>query len=186
MRLFVAVRFPATVRRALSGVVRELSDGELPVRWTPPARMHLTLRWLGERSAEERDAAAAVMERVAAASEPFEAGFGALGAFPSPRRPRVLWIAVDATPRLRVLRDELERGFAGAGLGRDDRSFRPHVTLGRARSDAGPGAFRSFVDRGAGITVDARFDVSAIQLVRSRLAPDGARYETVASAALGA
>src|SRR5690606_15385356 len=134
VRLFVAVNFPGPVRDSLSDLVDELAAEDLPVRWTSPERLHLTLRWLGDRSSEERRAAENVLRDVAVGTEPFEARFGGLGAFPTPRRPQVVWVAVDGGPRLRVLRDELERGFAAAGLGRDRRSFRPHVTLGRARS----------------------------------------------------
>lgn len=184
MRLFVAVRFPPAVRRELGELVEELKSADLPVRWTPEANLHLTIRWLGDRDASERDATAAVLESVARSTEAFETGFGSIGAFPSPRRPRVLWIAVEATPRLRVLRDELERGFAAAGLGRDDRSFRPHVTLGRTRGAAGPGSFRAFVDQQAKLGTDLRFRVDAVELVRSHLAADGARHETLVRAAL--
>lgn len=186
MRLFVAVNFPAAVREALSGLVEELSAASLPVRWTPAANFHVTLRWLGERSARDRDAAAEILRGVATDAEPLNAGFGPLGAFPSPRRPRVIWLAVEAGPRLRLLRDELERQLAASGFGRDERSFRPHVTLGRARSGARPGAFRPFVARSADLAVEMSFPIDSIDLMRSRLGPDGARYERLVEARLGA
>ena len=185
MRLFVAVNFPAPVRRALARLSAELEALDLPVRWVEADNYHLTLRWLGDGDERSRDTAAAVVREVAADAEPFEAGFGALGAFPSPRRPRVIWVAVEADPRLRLLHAELERSFAQRGLGRDERSFRPHVTLGRARRDAHPGAFRPFAAVPEVRGVDARFPVLSLDLMRSALGPAGARYALLASATLG-
>lgn len=185
MRLFVAVNFPTPVLRALGRLVAELSEAQLPVRWTSGYAFHLTLRWLGDRGDEDRAAAAAILREAAAEFEPFEAGFGSVGAFPSPRRPRVIWISVEASPRLRLLRDELERLLARDGFGRDERSFRPHVTLGRTRRGASPGAFRPFVAISGSLGVETAFPVHFVDLMQSHLGPDGARYERVASAELG-
>lgn len=184
MRLFVAVNFSASVRKALAGVVSELSGAGLPVRWTPETNFHLTLRWLGSHDPSVARVVANILRETAANAEPFETGFGAVGAFPSPRRPRVIWIAVEAGPRLRLLRDQLERRFAGAGFGRDDRSFRPHVTLGRARRGARPGAFRPFVALAADLGIDRSVPVTSIDLMRSHTEPAGARYERLARASL--
>ena len=186
MRLFVAVNFPASVRQALSRLVSELSDARLPVRWTPEENFHLTLRWLGHHDQAVVDAVGRALAGTAADTRPFETEFGLVGAFPSPRRPRVIWIAIEAGPRLRLLRDQLERRLAGEGFGRDERSFRPHVTLGRARRDARPGAFRSFVALTGNLGLEASVPVASIDLMRSYTAPAGARYERLLEARLGA
>ena len=185
MRLFVAVNFPASVRRALSGLVDELSGAALPVRWTPESDFHLTLRWLGSCDRGEADAVAAVLSEMAADAEPFEASFGAVGAFPSPRRPRVIWIAVEAGPRLRLLRDQLERRLAAEGFGRDARSFRPHVTLGRAWRGARPGAFRPFVALSGNLAIEGSVAVTSIDLMQSHTDPEGVRYERLGAMPLG-
>lgn len=185
MRLFIAVEYPPAVRSALGDLVRTLTDAGLPVRWTPEENFHLTLRFLGNRNEEEVEVLRRILLEVAADAEPFETGFGPVGAFPSPRRPRVIWISVDAGPRLRLLRDELERRLAAAGFGRDEHSFRPHVTLGRARKDAAPGAFREFVSLAGGLRVDESVSVDSIHLVRSHPGSDGSRYERLVTARLG-
>jgi 2'-5' RNA ligase len=186
VRLFVAVNFPASVRKALANLASELSGAELPVRWTPEPNFHLTLRWLGNQDAAAADLLSRILVETATDAEPFEAGFGAVGAFPSPRRPRVIWIAVEAGPRLRLLRDQLERRLAAEGFGRDERSFRPHVTLGRARRAARPGAFRTFVSASGNLRIDQSVPVQSIDLMRSHTEPEGARYERLARAVLGA
>lgn len=185
MRLFVAVNFTRSVREALAGLVSELAEATLPVRWTPEDKFHLTLRWLGDQDRSAIETVGRVLAETAIDAEPFEAGFGAVGAFPSPRRPRVIWIAVDAGPRLRILRDQLERRLAAEGFGRDQRSFRPHVTLGRSRRGARPGAFRSFVALSGNLGVERSVPIDAVELMRSHSSSDGVRYETLVQARLG-
>ena len=185
MRLFVAVNFSVAVRRSLARVTARLAEADLPVRWTSEEAFHLTLRWLGDRDDDDRAVVTAILCEVAAGFEPFEAGFGPVGAFPSPRRPRVIWIAVEAGAHLRLLRDELEHRLARDGFGRDERSFHPHVTLGRARRDSRPADFRPFVGLSADIGVASSFPVSSVDLMQSHLHRDGARYERLAEAALG-
>ena len=171
MRLFVAVNFPGPVRRSLARVTARLAEAGLPVRWTSEEAFHLTLRWLGDRDDYDRAVVTAILYEVAAGFEPFEAGFGPVGAFPSPRRPRVIWIAVEAGARLRLLRDE--------------RSFHPHVTLGRARRDSHAADFRPFASLRADIGVAVSFPVASVDLMQSHLHRDGARYERLEAAALG-
>jgi 2'-5' RNA ligase len=185
LRLFAAVNFSDPVRRSLARVAARLAKAGLPVRWTSEEAFHLTLRWLGDREDDDRAVVTAILYEVAAGFEPFEAGFGAVGAFPSPRRPRVIWIAVEGGTRLRLLRDALEQRLARDGFGRDERSFHPHVTLGRVRRDSQAADFRPFVSLSADIGVGASFPVSSVDLMRSHLHRNGARYERLAAAALG-
>ncbi|MGI9039286.1 MAG: RNA 2',3'-cyclic phosphodiesterase [Gemmatimonadota bacterium] len=185
MRMFVAVNLTSVVKRELERLSRRLAATGLPVRWVPPGNYHLTLRWLGEQSDAARPRIVEVLEEAAAGAAPFEIRFGSVGAFPSPRRPRVIWIAIDAGPALRVLRDGLERSLAAEGFERDGRSFRPHVTLGRATSDASPGAFRAFAASTPGLTIDAAVTIRSLDLMRSRVSPGGAQYERLDRLNLG-
>jgi 2'-5' RNA ligase len=72
------------------------------------------------------------------------------------------------------------------GIPRENRPFRPHVTLGRASRDAGPGDFVDFERRAKTMCLDAEVEVRKIDLMRSHLEPTGARYERLVSAGFGA
>jgi 2'-5' RNA ligase len=184
--VFVAVNMPVRIQRDLARVTRRLSLASIPVRWVPPQNLHLTLRFLGEQAESERGSIVDVLNRAAEDADPFEVSFGAVGAFPSPRQPKVIWIEVEAVPRLRLLRGSLEREMARAGFGTDAVPFRPHVTLGRASRGSTPGAFRDFVPASGAIEVNSVLRVSALDLVRSRTLSGGAEYELLDRVRLGA
>ena len=149
-------------------------------------RIETAIRFLEQTFREQPtlEEVAAAMEEVAVATGPVLLRFGQVGAFPSPRRPRVIWVGLDSGPRLRLLHDALDRRMAEFGVGREDRPFRPHVTVGRADRNAGPGEFRDFERHAREMSVDAEVQIEKIDLMESRLRPGGAEYQKLASSRL--
>jgi RNA 2',3'-cyclic 3'-phosphodiesterase len=183
MRLFVAVNLPPETRRLLHQAVAPLRVLELPVRWVAEDALHLTLKFLGEVPAERLPELGEATASAAAAAEPFELRIAGLGAFPSLRRPRVLWAGIQATPPLAALQRRVEEAFADLGFPPEARDFAPHLTLGRVREGGGSPALERAA---AGIRVESSVEVGSVDLMRSHLAASGARYERLIAAPLGA
>ena len=200
-RLFVAVPLPAATCTAVTAVVDRVRErlaaadadaatrGGAPggrVRWVRMDGLHLTLRFLGGTAEEHLAALSRAVDAAAAGSAAFEVAIDGAGAFPSPARPRSLWLAIvaggDALTDLAVRIDE---AVVAEGWPHDDRSFRAHLTL--ARTDgvrAGPLAARELADAASGL--NERFLADRIVLFRSHLGGGPARYEPLHEAALGA
>jgi 2'-5' RNA ligase len=109
-----------------------------------------------------------------------------VGAFPGPARPRILWIGTrEGAAELVALAARLEQALAREGFAPADKPFTPHLTVGRVRA-AGPGAPASMAAaRFLALSVPPqRFDVRAVALVSSTLAPGGSRYTILAEAPL--
>ena len=98
------------------------------------------------------------------------------GAFPTIRKPSVLWAGVDATPELRCLKQDLEWALSDLGFEKETRAFHPHLTLGRADQDGGAGAFRGLDGLAAGLSVESTFNVRSVDLMRTQPPKDGGRY----------
>ncbi len=123
-RLFVALALPDPVRSALVALTQSLPG----VTWTPPAQLHLTVRFLGDVPVPQIEPLVARFATVRV--EPFLLPVEGLGAFPPKRPPRVLWAGVGSGhPRLHQLRQRLDDTMLAAGLDVDLRTFHPHVTL---------------------------------------------------------
>lgn len=185
MRLFVALNPPAEERERLHEATLPLREAGLPVRWAAPEAIHLTLKFLGWVRPEQVDRIVEVVAEAASKTQPFEMPVRGFGAFPSLRRPRVIWAGVEATPPLRCVKHDLEWLLAPLGFEREVRAFQPHLTLGRARKEAQAGDFRDFETLVAEADYLSSFPVETVDLMQSRLSPAGARYERIASAPLG-
>src|SRR5688572_7353422 len=142
MRLFVALNLPRKERDKIFRSVRPLREATYPFRWVEPDHYHLTLKFLGEVHPERVAPIRELVEKVAAGTRPFEVQMKGLGAFPTLRRPRVLWMGADPSPALRCLKHDVEWGLASCGFERETRAFHPHLTLARCADDDMAGVFR--------------------------------------------
>lgn len=186
MRLFIAMNFPAPLRRSIAKIGDELDRAGVPARWVNPAGVHLTLKFLGEVPAATAAGIGVAMDEIGLGAEPLTVRFGTVGAFPSPRRPRVIWVGVESGPRLRLLHDALDRRMVEFGVNRETRPFRPHVTLGRVDREYGPGEFRDFEKQVRSLEVDQEIEIRQIDLMRSRLSAAGPQYSRIHASRLGA
>jgi len=185
MRLFVAVNFPARLRQKIARLCGPLQEAGVPGRWTEPDKVHLTFKFIGEVRAMDVEPISEALEEVAGKFRPFELRFGPIGAFPSPRRPRVVWLGVEPTPELRFIKDDLERRLAELGIPREERPYQPHVTLGRAPREAEAGEFRRLEEVARSLKVTDTYRVTHIDLMKSQLGAAGARHTRLVAARMG-
>ncbi|WP_018503982.1 RNA 2',3'-cyclic phosphodiesterase [Parafrankia discariae] len=146
-RLFVALLPPAETLRELATAVSEMTGGTgatgsgavtggagagVPrLRWTEPARWHVTLAFLGPVRPETRPALAERLGRVAHRHGPVGLRLDGAGRFGH----RVLWarVAGDLGPLAAGVRRAAVRAGADGG---DDRPLRAHLTLARVPDGA--------------------------------------------------
>lgn len=172
-RLFVAVDLPEDVKAR----VAELCGGLAGARWVPPEQLHLTLRFIGD--ADERLFAAIRDGLAAIKGRTFPLALKGVGCFPSPRRPRVVWVGAETGEALFFLQREVERIVSEAGVAPDEKRFSPHITLARLREGT-PSDFGVFQARHAAFRTEP-FEVEAFHLYSSTLTPAGAIHRREAS-----
>jgi 2'-5' RNA ligase len=134
-RLFFAVWPDAAALARLERLAGELAivAAGKPV---PPAKIHLTLAFLGEIDAPGAQSALSVARAVRFA--PFAMTLDCVGSF---RGARVAWAGSLATsPALASLRGDLAARLAAAGFALEDGAFAAHVTLARRIGKAVPRA----------------------------------------------
>lgn len=192
-RLFVAVPLPPEVRVQVAEVIDHLSPPDLPVRWIDPANGHITLHFLGEIEPEMAELLRMTLGSALGGHSQFELRTAEPGAFPSVRRPRVLWLGLwGPTYKLEEIYNDLGDFLDDFGLEIEDAPFHPHITVGRVRSGEGvkvgalpdqvKQAFASLGEHGvAGKDRQVSFPVTEVQLIRSHLEKDGPRYEVLES-----
>ncbi len=184
MRCFVAIELDHPLRERLCRAVPRATAGR-DVRWCRPEQLHLTLKFLGEVSTDALSAIGEVVRFASRPIEPFNLTLEGVGAFPSPRSPRVLWVGLrDPARACERWIDAADPPFESLGFSRETRRFQPHVTLARSQTAAGARALSDCV-RAAELPVDERVRVGEVVLFESRLLPGGAEYTALLRAPLG-
>ena len=176
IRSFIAIDFPEETRKALEDIQKELKQCGAGVRWVKPGSIHLTLKFLGNiHPAQVEDIALAVAEEIRD-DPPITLGAAGLGAFPSRRKPRVIWIGMEGeVQRLTRIQTRVENALEPLGFVREKRPFRPHLTIGRVKDRC---KLQALIDAMAELKIPEfdSFDVTEIILYKSDLRPTGAIY----------
>jgi RNA 2',3'-cyclic 3'-phosphodiesterase len=177
MRLFIAIGLPDSWKETLA--LPQASIGWLGrgVRWVEPRGMHLTLVFLGE---VEEDLLPEIEKGIRDAcvdTAAFSMKIRGTGTFPNPKRPRVYWAGIDAPRSLLDLQARIEDAMVELGFEKEEREFRPHLTLARIKEPIGK-------DRMTDALLRFRLEsepmaVTEVLLMQSHLSGDGATYEAL-------
>jgi RNA 2',3'-cyclic 3'-phosphodiesterase len=182
MRCFIALNLPQAERDALHAALEPIRQQDLPVRWTAADSLHLTLKFLGDIEGSEVPRIEEVLRAAADRHGPLQLELTGFGAFPSLRRASVLWVGVAPSAELSSLQQQVELACSRLGYAREQRPYRPHITVARLRA----GARAADIERAAaGFDHSAHFTIDTLDLMRSHSTGEGARYEPLLRQALG-
>lgn len=181
MRLFLALNLPPDVQAAAHAAAEPLRVVAPGLAWTAADKLHLTVKFFGERPEAEVAALIDALTPVVRQHAPAAIDLAGVGAFPRMRRrPRVLWLGVRPDPKLELLHHDIEASCAALGYPVEGRPFRPHVTLARVRAGAEPVDTHALARAAAAVPFRAAVLAATVDLMQSELAAGGSRYTTLA------
>jgi len=176
IRSFIAISIPEEIKQKLAELQARLKKADAMVKWTRAQGIHITLRFLGNVSVEEIKEAGEAISQVARQFSPFLVEANGFGTFPERGRPRVIWVGLNqGVSQLKAIFEELDKELINRGLGKADRAFSPHLTLGRIKTGKNLNKLLEYLkaepEKAYGI-----FEAKSICLFRSQLRPEGAIY----------
>ena len=176
-RIFCAVELPEEIRDQLHDHAKRVREAvsDASASWSRPENIHLTLKFFGNVSTNKLAQISAAAERAAADFSPFQIRVGGTGVFPRPSRAQVLWIGVDdPSGRLSELQQRLEDEF---DFNKEDRAYRPHLTIARIRKPEGA---RRLAETHLQMSFKQMpMTVKEFVIFRSELSPKGSRYTAI-------
>jgi 2'-5' RNA ligase len=185
-RTFLAVDVGDAIRKQAVALQKQLTksapDG---VNWTEPGGMHVTLLFLGEVDDRDVVQVCRAVKDVATREPAFSLAVSGVGAFPNPRRPKVVWGGItDGADALQKLYAALEERMLDLGCYRtEDRAYTPHLTLGRVTDDAAGFALAAELPKLAEWD-GGRVAVNEVRVYSSELRRTGPEYTVLARSPL--
>jgi RNA 2',3'-cyclic 3'-phosphodiesterase len=186
VRAFFGLPVPEPQREELGRFLAACAQAAPEFRWTPTENLHLTIRFVGsvDRSVIEAVAVALGGRTLAA----FELELDGIGTFGRGRAVRVVWLGVrsgaDAASSLAARVEEecsraglpgaLNMAHPGRRASAQERPFRAHVTLARARPREG-----AHLPEIPALPQLRPWHTDSLVLYSSRLTRTGAIYETI-------
>jgi len=178
IRSFIAFDIgEASVLRNLAKVQDVLLGTGADLKIVKPENIHITLRFLGDVTAEMVDKIHNEMGQVQ--FHPFEVNVKGVGVFPNPRHISVVWTGIrEGANELRAIFDQLEPRLQALGFTPDSKGFSPHLTVARVRTGRNRDALAEQLRTLEGFefgTVKAE----CLRLKRSVLTPQGPIYSVL-------
>lgn len=170
-RLFIAIDLPEQQRQDLEAICGGLSQD---TRWTSPAQLHLTLRFIGEVD----DCLCLPIEAALADLHfnSFRLTVQGLGYFPHRLHPKILWAGVEENHSLEQLHELIERRLVRLGITPENRRFHPHLTIARLPHRLPSAILEGYLALNSRFTTSP-FLVDSFQLYSSRLTRNGAIHQ---------
>jgi 2'-5' RNA ligase len=173
IRAFIAVEIDHRVVDKISAAINQLKSQVSGIRWVGATNFHLTLKFLGDVDEARINRIGATLEEQLHPFPRFTINAKGLGVFPDLRRPRVLWVGFSGS-QLASLVSRMEFALEPLGFAPEERSFTPHLTIGRWRQTERASktlgqSLESWKDYQFGAT-----NVDEVILFHSKLNPQGA------------
>lgn len=185
VRSFIAVALPSAVQERVLAAALSLGPALPEVRWSRKVEnLHVTLKFLGPVAVARLDELGQALVARLGAVPPFSIAVRGLGAFPSARAASIIWAGIDdrqqGLSRVAAIVEEVAASF---GFVAEDRVFRGHVTVGRARDRRAPDAREALRPFAAHAFGDVA--VGQVAVYESRLGREGSTYVLRCRAPLG-
>lgn len=172
IRLFVALKIPDEALNRLLGVCNSIAPEELKFRWEPKEKLHLTLKFIGEVEENLIPEMKSELKLIENFSE-INCEINKFGLFYRFGDPSILWAGLKCSENLELISEELNNKLQKIGVEKDNRKFKPHLTLLRVKRTVDEKLFNKFKN----YKLDPiPFKGNKISLIKSDLKKGGSVY----------
>ncbi|MBI4548988.1 MAG: RNA 2',3'-cyclic phosphodiesterase [Ignavibacteriae bacterium] len=180
IRAFIAFETPYEIRDEIYALQSQLKNSQADVRWEFLEKFHVTIKFLGNVDEQALPDVISSIETALGKYTCFDVTYQGLGAFPNLRNPRVIWVScVNADGILEKAKNELDDALLPLGFEKEDRTFHPHITLGRVKSSKRLKNLTPMLEK---LTFEPRSTtISEILVMKSVLKPEGSVYSILKS-----
>ena len=134
IRAFIAVEIEGQTKQKISELISILKKSDANAKWITEGQMHLTLKFLGNIDEGHVQKISDALSIISNNFSSFTINFSGIGAFPDLNHPAVIWLGVNKGAEfLKMLNEKIETALEKLDLKKENREFKPHLTLARMR-----------------------------------------------------
>ncbi len=182
-RCFIAIEYPQII---LDRIIKTRNDlkaiiPDKTVRWVADGNLHLTTKFLGEIAPSVLEEIRSNMRNICSVIQPIQLHIRGMGVFPNFKNPKIIWIGAEESDPLLALARRCDDTCSLSGIMKEDRPFKPHLTIGRISQNASETHQRLISEyfRSTPIPEYGKFVVDHLVLFKSDLQPTGPIYTVI-------
>ena len=131
IRYFIGLPPDTEVQEQLAQQAKEQEPTLHFAKWTHPQDYHITLAFLGDLEASKAEEVRDVLSKHTFHTSTFSVHTSQWGCFGPPKKPSILWAGIESSDELKALHAEVWSLMETVGFEREQRPFRPHLTIAR-------------------------------------------------------
>jgi len=178
MRAFLGIPISDDLKPRIAGIQKKFDSFD--IKLVKKENLHFNLRFFREIEDDKINKMKSILEKVAAQFKPFEINISGIGAFPSKKYVKVVWLGVkEGFQTFKALEEMISKSLLTLGFEKDER-FIPHLTLGRVRSGRNKNEIMSLIEKLEDVEI-SKMKVDRIILFQSKLFTSDPKYDVVFS-----
>ena len=177
-RTFIAIKIPFAKQEM--GIITDIKDAlkKEKIKWVESWNLHITLFFLGDTDDNIIQPLTEKLVKQLKTTKYFNLVLKGLGVFKSIRDPKVIWIGINKSSELQMLKNEIDAIMFDFGFKANEREFKPHLTLGRVKFIHNKTEFKDLIEKYKE-TEFGKVVIDKVIFYESRLTPQGPVYKTI-------
>ncbi len=181
-RVFIAINLDWKIKKYLTNIqeyIRKYEDARLKMKSVKSKNLHISLKFLGDLNSLEIEKTLLALQKISFQYQPFEIDLlKRIGVFPSPTRPRVIWIGIEkGGSEVEKIYHAIEQELREEPFYRYNKKFTTHITLGRVK-------YLKYPNKLIEAMKNIKFEnisqtIHSIELMESHLTPQGPIYTVI-------
>lgn len=178
IRLFVALEVPEEIISTVLVERDKILNKEKNIRWEPKEKLHITLKFLGDTEESLVENISEELKNIVSKNKSIGLEVSKFGVFRKGGEPKILWFGMKESKFLSNFVDEIEKSFCKFGYPKEERKFKPHVTLLRFRGHENSSKILDLLEAKLPAL---SFTAEKVSLIKSELKQTGSVYTTIRS-----
>ncbi len=136
-RLFLGLHLHPLFSVEINRTAQFLKNIHPDQKWVHLKYVHFTIHFLGDTTSAQKNKIMEVVSKVSTKTQPFEIALQGMGAFPSLKNPRVVWVgaAEECQKHLAELYKRITEPLIQESFSVEHEKFTPHATLFRVKRE---------------------------------------------------
>lgn len=175
MRIFIGIKLDDAALDSIEKFLKPFKKIASPLKWTIRENLHVTLKFIGEVPTEKYKQIEALLAEGDFNTGAIDLNITGCGKFGRGPDLNIFWVGLEKNPKLEDMFNRIENTLAKAGIPKEDRPFKPHITVARNKKTFNFKSFFELIEQN-GSRLISPYSVTHFQLFESRLRPEGPIY----------
>lgn len=175
MRIFIGIKLNEMALEKIEKFLKPFKKVSTPLKWTKRENLHITIKFIGDVSSEDYSQIETLLNNADFNTGAVDLNIAGCGKFGKGRDLNILWIGIDKNEKLEDMYNRLENTLEKAGVEKERRQFKPHITAARNKKTFNFKSFFEMIDENRERFISG-LNVTHFQVFKSQLTPEGPIY----------